>query len=111
MLVAFTVTVAFMIALRPLAHSFQLVDRPGGRKSHVGEVPIIGGLAMFAGVFAGLALIQGASSLILTLLSASCLLVIIGALDDKYALAASVRVTIQIAAVLIMYLRQRFSAS
>ncbi len=103
MVVAFTVTVAFMFALRPVAQSFQLVDRPGGRKSHIGDVPIIGGLAMFAGIFAGLALVQGVSVLVVSLLSASCLLVIIGALDDKYGLAASVRIAIQIAAVLIMF--------
>ena len=103
MMVAFTVTVAFMFALRPVAHSLGLVDKLGGRKSHAGEVPIIGGMAMFVGVFAGLVLIQGVSTLIITLLSASLLLVVIGALDDKYALAASVRLTIQIAAVLIMF--------
>ncbi len=103
MVVAFTVTVAFMFALRPMAHSLQLVDRPGGRKSHVGEVPIIGGIAMFAGTFAGLALVQGVTLLIISLLSASFLLVVIGALDDKYSLTASVRVAIQIAAILIMF--------
>ena len=50
MTVAFAVTVAFMFALRPVAHSIGLVDRPGGRKSHVGIVPIVGGIAMFVGV-------------------------------------------------------------
>ncbi len=69
----------------------------------MGEVPIIGGMAMFVGLFAGLVLIQGVSMLVITLLAASFLLVVIGALDDKYALAASVRVTIQIAAVMIMF--------
>lgn len=103
MAVAFLVTVAFMFALRPLAQRIHLVDRPGGRKAHDGEVPIIGGIAMFFGVFAGLLLIKGATLLVVTLLLASFLLVVIGVLDDKYALTASVRVAIQISAVFIMF--------
>ncbi len=101
--IALVVTIVFMSALRPLAKSVGLVDRPGGRKSHVGDVPIIGGVAMFIGAFAGLALIQGATVLVATLLLASFLLVVIGVLDDKYALSAGVRIAIQVAVVLIMF--------
>lgn len=103
MLVAFTVTVAFMFALRPVAQRLRLVDRPGGRKAHIGDVPIIGGAAMFIGVFSALPLLSGATFLIGTLLLGSFLLVVIGVLDDKYSLPASVRIAIQIAAVLIMF--------
>ncbi len=103
MIVAFVVTVVFMLALRPLAQIIDLVDRPGGRKAHGAEVPIIGGIAMFSGVFAGLVLVTGAAALVDTLFLASLLLVVIGVLDDKFALSASVRVSIQIAAVLIMF--------
>lgn len=102
-IVAFTVTVAFMLALRPLAHRLNLVDRPGGRKSHVGEVPIIGGVAMFIGVFAGMVLAQVPIALIVTVLLASFLLLTVGVLDDKYHVAAGVRLAIQFAAILIMY--------
>jgi UDP-GlcNAc:undecaprenyl-phosphate GlcNAc-1-phosphate transferase len=103
MIVAFTVTVAFMFALRPLAQRIRLVDRPGGRKAHIGDVPIVGGIAMFIGVFSGLTLVSGPTFLIVTLLLSSLLLVVIGLLDDKFSLTASVRVSIQIAAVLIMF--------
>lgn len=103
MAVAFLVTVTFMFALRPLAQRLHLVDRPGGRKSHDGDVPIIGGIAMFIGVFAGLLLIKGATMLVVTLLLASFLLIVVGVIDDKYALTASVRMAIQVAAVLIMF--------
>jgi UDP-GlcNAc:undecaprenyl-phosphate GlcNAc-1-phosphate transferase len=103
MMVAFIVTVVFMFALRPLAQRIRLVDCPGGRKAHNGDVPIIGGIAMSIGAFSGLVLISGPTNLIVTLLLSSLLLVIIGVLDDKYALTASVRMSIQIAAVLIMY--------
>lgn len=101
--IALVVTIVFMSALRPLAQAVGLVDRPGGRKSHVGDVPIIGGIAMFLGVFAGLALIKVSPLLIVTLLLASFLLVVIGVLDDKYSLTAGVRIAVQVAAVLIMF--------
>lgn len=101
--IAFTVTVAFMFALRPFAISTGLVDRPGGRKSHVGDVPVIGGLAMFQGIFAGLLLVLGPSAELASLFSASFILMVIGLVDDKYGLPASVRIVPQIASVLIMY--------
>ncbi|MCP5075354.1 MAG: undecaprenyl/decaprenyl-phosphate alpha-N-acetylglucosaminyl 1-phosphate transferase, partial [Rhodobacteraceae bacterium] len=103
MAVAFLVTVTFMFALRPLAQRVRLVDRPGGRKAHDGDVPIMGGIAMFIGVFAGLLLIKGATVLVTTLLLASFLLIVVGVIDDKYALTASVRMAIQVAAILIMF--------
>jgi UDP-GlcNAc:undecaprenyl-phosphate GlcNAc-1-phosphate transferase len=40
--IALVVTIVFLSALRPLAKSVGLVDRPGGRKAHIGDVPIIG---------------------------------------------------------------------
>jgi UDP-GlcNAc:undecaprenyl-phosphate GlcNAc-1-phosphate transferase len=101
--IALVVTIVFLSALRPLAKSVGLVDRPGGRKVHIGEVPIIGGIAMFIGVFAGLALIQGANVLIVTHLLASLLLIVIGVLDDKYSLSAGIRIAAQVAVVLIMF--------
>ena len=102
MTVAFAVTTVLMFVLRPLAKSIGLVDRPGGRKSHVGEVPIIGGLAMFIGLFAGLTLVSGAVYSIPIIFVACFLLVIIGVLDDRFQFPASARLTMQIAAVLIM---------
>ena len=55
--VTILVTVLFMLALRPMAVGLNLVDRPGGRKKHVGDIPIIGGIAMFLGVSAGLLIV------------------------------------------------------
>lgn len=42
-LATFLVTVLAIIALRPVALAVELVDRPGGRKTHTGNVPIVGG--------------------------------------------------------------------
>ena len=102
MSVAFVVTVSFMIAFRPLARTLGLVDKPGGRKLHEGEIPIIGGLAMFIGVVSGLILLPVSSTLSITFVVASFLLILIGVLDDRFALPASSRIAIQVTAVLIM---------
>ena len=103
MTVAFSVTVAFMFALRPFAKSIGLVDRPGGRKSHIGLVPIVGGVAMFCGIFAGMTVIVDPNREFASLLVASLILVAIGLADDKYHLPPSARVVAQIAAILIMF--------
>ena len=100
--VAFAITVAFMIALRPVAASINLVDRPAGRKRHVGDVPIIGGLAMFIGVLSGLAVFGIVNSVSIGLVFSFFLLVAIGAVDDKYSIPALIRVLVQVASVLIM---------
>ena len=42
-----------MLALRPVARGIGLIDRPGGRKMHVGEVPVTGRLAMMGGLVIG----------------------------------------------------------
>lgn len=102
MVVAFSLTTVFMFALRPLAISAGLVDRPGGRKSHIGDVPITGGIAMFIGIFAGIHVLTGVDSGISSVMVASLILVTIGVTDDKYNVPAPVRFVAQISAVLIM---------
>lgn len=95
-------TVVLMFALRPVARSVGLVDKPGGRKTHEGHVPVVGGLAMLAGVMVGL-LSDHQSSIEQGYLIASLLtLVLVGAVDDRYDLPAAVRFLAQILATLLM---------
>jgi UDP-GlcNAc:undecaprenyl-phosphate GlcNAc-1-phosphate transferase len=97
----FLVTTLFMFALRPVARGVGLIDRPGGRKMHVGEIPVIGGLAMMAGLVVGS--VYGYTSHNLSyFLTALGVLVLVGALDDRYDLPASVRFLAQICATLLM---------
>lgn len=100
--IAFFVTMVFMIALRPFAKSVGLLDRPGGRKRHVGEVPIVGGIAMFLGLAAGLPILPAGYPYLTYFALAGGLLVVIGVFDDKYNLPACLRLITQIVAVLIM---------
>jgi UDP-GlcNAc:undecaprenyl-phosphate GlcNAc-1-phosphate transferase len=96
------VTILFMFALRPLARGMGLIDRPGGRKMHVGEVPVIGGLAMAGGLAIGALYSHTALDGFAFFLTAVAVLVFIGALDDRYDLPASVRFLAQMCAALLM---------
>lgn len=96
------VTILFMFALRPVARGIGLIDRPGGRKMHVGEVPVIGGLAMVGGLAIGALNSYAAISGFPFFFTAVAVLAFIGALDDRYDLPASVRFLAQICAALLM---------
>lgn len=100
--VAFFVTLLFIAALRPLARSMKLVDMTGGRKRHVGEMPVIGGIAMFLAFIIGWSVLPAAYPTPLYLGLAGVLLVTIGALDDRYTMPPSVRFLTQTSVVLIM---------
>jgi len=102
MVVAFAVTVALVCILRPAAFKVGLVDSPGGRKAHSGDVPIIGGAAMFIGSIAGFTIFGEPTHETLGLVFASLLLVGVGLFDDRDHIAANLRLLIQVAAVLIM---------
>jgi UDP-GlcNAc:undecaprenyl-phosphate/decaprenyl-phosphate GlcNAc-1-phosphate transferase len=96
------VTILFMFAFRPAARSIGLIDRPGGRKMHVGEVPVVGGLAMLGGLIIGSLYSYDAVAGFPFVLTSIAVLVFIGALDDRYDLPASVRFLGQICAALLM---------
>ena len=103
-LVSFAVTVAALCILRLVAHRLGLVDHPGGHKTHHGEVPVVGGLAMYTG-FA----LTAATELrwchgIVALLGLTGFIVLIGALDDRFNLRATVRLVGHfVAAVVLVY--------
>jgi len=46
----FVLTLLAIFILIPLAHKIGLVDKPHGRKQHVGSIPLIGGISIFSGV-------------------------------------------------------------
>ncbi len=102
MIIAFAVTTSLIIALRPVATAIGLIDRPGGRKRHQGDVPIIGGLGMFAGLFAGLVLFPESLASPATMFAACAILVIVGVVDDRFHVPTYVRFVAQISVVLIM---------
>src|SRR3984893_1824079 len=98
---AFAVTVVLTLTLRPLALRLRITDKPGGRKQHIGEIPLVGGIAMFTGILvAAMAAVQPKG--LWTLLVPAALLVIVGVIDDRYNVGVSARLAAQICATLIM---------
>ncbi|MBL4803506.1 MAG: undecaprenyl/decaprenyl-phosphate alpha-N-acetylglucosaminyl 1-phosphate transferase, partial [Alphaproteobacteria bacterium] len=89
--------------LRKVAPKFGLVDVPGGRKDHVGKVPLIGGIVIFP-IFIALSIIQGDSvAEMWPLYTAIVLLMVTGAVDDLKHMPAYVKFVIQfVAATLIV---------
>jgi UDP-GlcNAc:undecaprenyl-phosphate GlcNAc-1-phosphate transferase len=95
-------TVAVMLALRPVASASGLVDRPGGRKSHRGDVPVVGGIAMFFGMTVGLAFVPRALDQYYFMLFAAGILVAIGVLDDRKHVSLIIRFGAQAVASIVM---------
>lgn len=102
--VGFVVTIAMLFVLRPVAREINLVDKPGGRKTHTGDIPIIGGVAMYIGLFfsamTGPELTRNAE----VILSMAGLMVLVGVVDDRFDLKPSVRLLSHLAAAVVLVL-------
>ena len=94
--------------LSPLAHSAGLVDKPDARKKHNGEIPLIGGPAIFVAVFAamvisGIGLSKDAEwTTFGAFYLAGMLLILMGTVDDYLDLAPLQKLVGQMLAALIM---------
>src|SRR5690348_14045892 len=99
----FVATMLTMIALRPVAVAVELVDKPGGRKTHHGDVPVIGGLAMFLGIVFGLGLTPANPLLSAPVFSAAALVVIVGLLDDRFEISPYARLTAHLVAAVLVF--------
>ena len=103
-ILAMAVTMACLPMLARLAQKWLIVDQPGSRKVHSTPIPRVGGLAMLLGVLiAALAAIQ-LQPQDLWFLAAACVLVVFGALDDRFDLDYRVKFIGQLVAVGIVVL-------
>lgn len=94
-----TSTMAILV-LRRFAGALGLVDHPNERKHHVGSVPLVGGLAIFIGVLVGAVIWGQFQTFGVVLLGTSCVLVLLGALDDRCDLSVRTRLLVQTAVIL-----------
>lgn len=99
---SFLISVLAIFALRPIAVAIDLIDRPGGRKRHTGEIPVTGGLAMFLGLSVGVGFLPYGSAQIAAFISACALLVTIGMLDDRFDVSPWARLSVQAVATLLV---------
>lgn len=98
------ITIVLVRGLLPIATRWGFVDNPGGRKKHDGEIPLVGGLAMFGGFFPALMLDYVLKPSTQALVAGSLILIVIGVLDDWWDLSVKMRFIAQISAALIMCL-------
>ena len=89
-----------VVALRPLAIRLQLVDRPSGRKTHKGEVPLIGGPVIWLAVMTGIIFVIPNPSW--SIVFAGTMLVMLGIVDDRQPIPARLKFVFHIAAATIV---------
>lgn len=86
------------------AHDAGLIDSPGGRKRHVGDIPLVGGLGMFLTVLVLSPWWLNFTDQHVWLLGLLAVAVIAGALDDRHRLNARVKLVPQgILAIAVIY--------
>ena len=99
---AFISTFGFIVFCYKFAESINLVDRPGNRKNHKGEIPVIGGIAIVFGF--SLACLLSTRGLTEWRPLFFCLipLVVVGVMDDHGDISVSKRVVMQVISCLVM---------
>lgn len=93
--ISFFATLFSIKIIVPFAHKIGLVDIPDSRKLHTGNVPLIGGIAIFIGMLTSTTLIYNSSPTLNLYIISSALIVFIGVLDDYKELAVSFRLIAQ----------------
>ncbi|MEZ8147311.1 UDP-N-acetylglucosamine--undecaprenyl-phosphate N-acetylglucosaminephosphotransferase [Enterovibrio norvegicus] len=85
-----------LFALRRLAVSIHLVDIPNHCKKHEGEVPVIGGIAIYFAVFFSSLLFTDVDHTQWVYFLCGAILVVVGVIDDKFDISVRVRMLIQV---------------
>lgn len=106
-LAALASTTLLILLLRPVAVMTGLVDIPNERKSHQVPTPLVGGLAIFAGLFMAFLLTMTDGMALqtremLSFFGGGLLLVTVGVIDDFIELSPLARFVAQIVAALLM---------
>lgn len=101
-LIAMAATLFCVWLLRPLAHHIGFVDRPGGRKRHSHNTPLIGGVAMFFGFCFALLTLEQSLQPYRGLLAGASLLILMGVVDDFKELRPKLRLVGQLGAALML---------
>ena len=111
-LTSFAVTLLAILLLARLAPAVGLLDAPCDRKQHDGHIPLVGGIAIFIASIVGATLwgdshqtmitVNGSNEALWVFMFGAAMLVVTGALDDRYNLGVFLRVMSEFAAGLIL---------
>lgn len=107
---AFTVTLALIWLLARIAPRLGLVDAPNHRKKHAGNIPLVGGIAIFLTLTlcawiwqeVGLHSVGTQTQALKTFMVAGGALVLLGVLDDRFQLSVFTRTTFEIGIALLL---------
>ncbi len=95
-------TLTSILIFRPFAKKLGIVDKPSERKIHNGNIPLVGGISIFIGVFVGMFFQLAHDLTTLSLLTSGFFILFLGFIDDCYPLSVKIKVIIQIIIVSIM---------
>lgn len=101
-LAAFLFVLVGVPVLRRPAHHVGLIDKPGGRKNHDREVPLIGGLAMFLGFAMAIMMIEASLRPFASLVVGMGILLMVGVIDDLIDMSASAKLAAQVLVAVLM---------
>ena len=96
-LLSLLITLLSILILRPFARKFKVVDEPSKRKSHQGKIPLIGGLAIFLGVYVSVLGHFLDNNTYICFMISGFLMLILGFIDDCFPLSAKLKILCQIA--------------
>ncbi len=99
---SFSITIALILILSPLAARFGLMDHPSERKQHATPTPLIGGIAMFCAIIASLALTDLPLQTSGPFIAGAFTLVAFGTIDDANELDYRARFLVQALAAAIL---------
>ncbi len=98
----FIFSLVFLFLARKAAKKVGLVDSPNSRKRHHGDIPLVGGISVFAGIAFTFAITNYYLPHATLYLACSAILVIVGALDDRFDISVKIRAVIQAAVAIVM---------
>jgi UDP-N-acetylmuramyl pentapeptide phosphotransferase/UDP-N-acetylglucosamine-1-phosphate transferase len=98
----FLFTTLFIFIARKAAKRVGLVDKPNYRKRHQGLIPLVGGISVFAGICFTFAIADYYIPHARLYLACAGVLVLVGALDDRFDISVKIRAVIQAAIAVIM---------
>ncbi|MFS1439379.1 UDP-N-acetylglucosamine--undecaprenyl-phosphate N-acetylglucosaminephosphotransferase [Shewanella sp. 10N.286.48.A6] len=94
-LFVFCCSLISLFAFRKLAKKVGLVDKPNERKHHVGQIPLIGGISVYFSLMITLFITFPITDSLLLYVACSTILIVLGALDDRYDLSFKSRLIVQ----------------
>nr|WP_229893671.1 UDP-N-acetylglucosamine--undecaprenyl-phosphate N-acetylglucosaminephosphotransferase [Rahnella sp. LAC-M12] len=93
--IVFVFSFLFLFVARRVANKIGLVDKPNFRKRHQGLIPLVGGISVYAGVCFAFLITSYVIPHGNLYLACAGLLVLVGALDDRFDISVKTRAMVQ----------------